>query len=398
MILFIAPNPNNAKKHEGFLQRVAAIDALFKDQDKHYSSDYDDEQLAKLMISADVIYVHSMYNADRIAECYKAFGDKIITDLHGVVPEEEGYADNQEGARVMASVEKLVFQHGRYFVAVTEVMVRHFKSKYPLSKKAKWMVLPIHADYGHDIDFGKKKSNEVVYAGGGQSWQNVDLMIDTIQTADDYHFTILTHETELFAPIKKLEKKVSIQSVAADKVVNYYKHASLGFILRNESLVNTVACPTKLVEYLAYGVVPIVISPEIGDFYALGYQYITLDDFKNKQITNDYLKSAQQQNRGVYEKLRSRTDKNKELLRNLVKEISNNKESTDNKFSPETIVANIALRRALNVSIRQDYQIEVYKKMINEYADLVERQSQHLPTTKLKKSISRLNSLRRRYR
>ena len=35
---------------------------------------------------------------------------------------------------------------------------------------------------------------------------------------------------------------------------------------REEILVNAVACPTKLVEYMYWGVVPVVITPNIGDF------------------------------------------------------------------------------------------------------------------------------------
>jgi hypothetical protein len=58
-----------------------------------------------------------------------------------------------------------------------------------------------------------------------------------------------------------------------------YSAADFGFIVRDKSPVNGVACPTKLIEYLCYGVIPIVELVEIGDFAAYGYEYVSLADF-----------------------------------------------------------------------------------------------------------------------
>lgn len=371
MILFIAPNPHKAKKHEGFLQRVLAIDQLFGEDEKHYSSDYDDESLARLIIEADLVYVHSVYNAEKIIGCYSMFAHKIITDLHGIVPEEEMYADNQEQFRVMDSVESRVFSSGRYFVAVTNAMRRHFEQKYPKSNKATWIILPIHGEYGGEIDYSKKDYQKVIYAGGGQPWQNVGMMVDVVNRLEELRFVILTHDKDAFKGIGSGlgDGRVAIRSVGAKQVGRYYESASMGFILRDDNPVNNVACPTKLIEYLASGVVPIVLSEDIGDFKEMGYRFVTIKDLYGAQVRKDDLIAAIQENRSVYEKLLGNTAAAKKRLIKIASSIKTKSKSTQTTKS--LILATFKTQKLENELIRQSYQIEVYKRMIGEYADLV---------------------------
>ena len=63
--------------------------------------------------------------------------------------------------------------------------------------------------------------------------------------------------------------------------------ASLGFILRDNNAVNRVACPTKLVEYIQHKVIPIMDSPQIGDFYEKGLKYVSISDFVRGDIPNE---------------------------------------------------------------------------------------------------------------
>lgn len=60
-----------------------------------------------------------------------------------------------------------------------------------------------------------------------------------------------------------------------------YGTADFGLILRDESSVNQVSCPTKLVEYLLFGLVPVVRSPHMGDFHRLGFAYVTEEEFRD---------------------------------------------------------------------------------------------------------------------
>lgn len=395
MILFVAPNPNKAKNHEGFMQRVAAIDNVFKDYDRRYSEDYDDSELAKLIIEADIIYVHSMYNAEKIATCYELYGHKIITDLHGVVPEEEEYADNQEGFRVMSSVESTALKHGKYFVSVTHAMTKHFHTKYPDSKRAKWIVLPIHGEYDVHNNDSLKNPHQIIYAGGGQPWQNTNLMVDAVNSLPSYEFTILTHDPGAFIGIEhKKNSNVRILSVKAGHVAEYYKTASMGFILRTDTTVNNVACPTKLIEYLACGVVPVVSSENIGDFKRFGYRYLTIENLKTSPSRN-FLTSAREENFKVYRKIKKTSA---DGIRQLLKAGSNIVSSrTDEGNNPSEghIVQALELQRMKSKILRQEYQIEVYTRMVGEYAAIVDSQSRELQSRIAKDAISRIRALQR---
>lgn len=332
MILFIAPNPHKIKEREGFLQRVAAIDEVFNTEERIYSEDiHDNRVLAEHIMRADVIYVHSIYRANMIIEYYPLFGEKIITDLHGIVPEEEEYAGNSSMYDVMSKVEQTVFENSSRFVAVTNAMVSHFKHKYKLAKDARWVVLPIFDTKPLKRKDLKSEPDHVVYAGGTQPWQNISKMVDAINlVGSDYKFDILTHDPAAFGSVKEVNMShVSIKTVSSDQVAEYYKRAHLGFVLRDDVLVNRVACPTKLIEYLGSGVVPIIVSSKIGDFRELGYQYVTYNQFiSGKKLSYKKYIKAVETNYAVFNRLVEQSKKGKRDLLDIYREAKTNKHLT----------------------------------------------------------------------
>ena len=375
MILFIAPNPNTVKNREGFLQRVAAIDSLFANTKKVYSGDLENsDSLAQAMLEADLIYVHSMYNANKIVQCYEMFSHKIITDLHGVVPEEELYTDNQEMFRIMRETEKEVFKHGKYFVAVTTTMKEHFVKKYKDYSSKKWVVLPIYArNKKRTSDFSEKDYRSVVYAGGAQPWQNVDLMVETIRQSKGYKYRILTSDLEAFTKrTSDVKEGLDIRSVDSEKVFDYYKDASFGFILRKDTLVNNVACPTKLVEYLSEGVVPIVLSDNIGDFKTMGYRYVQLNDFRAGGVTDKFIQKAQEQNRVIFESFIESIEHAQRNLVKLTKDIIKYHQEKIVILPEKVIAEKILVQEKFNRLEKLEFQVEEYKKRIGEYAEAVQ--------------------------
>jgi hypothetical protein len=124
LIFFIAPNPHVSKR-EGFLQRVYAIDQLLVEYERKYIEDCEDEGATlTAMIEADVIYIHSMYQAVRIVDYLESFADKVVIDLHGVVSEELEYLGDHAAAKKMSATEQAVFSVVSNFVAVTDYMVK----------------------------------------------------------------------------------------------------------------------------------------------------------------------------------------------------------------------------------------------------------------------------------
>lgn len=397
MILFIAPNPHKVKEKEGFLQRVEAIDKVFNDEKKVYSDDLKNNiELADAVIKADLIYVHSVYNANKILKAYELFPEKIITDLHGVVPEEEEYADNIEVARVMAATEASVFKCGMYFVAVSDAMKKHFESKYELSSKVRWITLPIFNGVKSSIIKKKLTGHKnVVYAGGAQSWQNVDTMVNAINTSDkQYQFTILTHLPEAFNSITgDAKNRTIIKTVSSNEILKYYKQAVLGFVLRKDIIINRVACPTKLIEYLSHGVVPIVLSENIGDFKKLGYSFVKLDDFCKNKITDKQIESAINHNYQVYERFLEKIKQGEAELKHLGGMLIQTSGMRMPIFDKDSLSLELVNQSLTDKIIRYEYQIEEYRKKIVEYADLAEHYRMELGEVKKSKLQHRIKRI-----
>lgn len=368
MIFIVAPNPFKEKHREGYLQRVASIDKILEGHKRYYSDDFhSSEQLAKMLIKADYIYVHSIYQAELIIDCYPMFGYKILTDLHGVVPEEEEMQGEHRRSKELGEIEKKVFEYGAVFVTVTNAMKEHYEKKYPWAKKKKWILLPIFNDLSINKEASNKIPRRVIYAGGAQKWQNVDLIIETVDKGpDEYSYDILTRDVDAFASINKKDG-VNITSVEHNMIHARYIKSELGFVLRDDILVNKVACPTKLVEYLAYGVVPIIKSSNIGDFDKMGYKCFSYEDIINNTITNEKIDEYRAMNFEVIEKLISVSHSGINELRNVLKKYYN--KPINIEVLVESAINNSVNTKELNA---KTYQIAEQVKIIEEYAKAVE--------------------------
>lgn len=310
MIYILANRPKDDEQREGFLQRVWAIDSLLVDEHCVYDDDFVSEDDKKnAMLEASTIYVHSIYNAEKIISLYAPLGYKIVTDLHGVVPEEERFSGNEAVAEKMEAIEAEVMRHGAYFVTVTSAMTDHFMHKYNMKKTNQWIVLPIFNDkLRSNIQRKTYEKNEIIYSGGAQKWQNCELMIRSFaKIRGKVHLTVLSNDSKSLKKIvskyRHAQDNITLKSVANSEIAAYYDKSSMGFVLRDRNTINRVACPTKVVEYMKRGVIPIVQFDDIGDFKSLGYQYIKLGDFEKGNYTTSQLSVAAIRNLEVLNQL-----------------------------------------------------------------------------------------------
>lgn len=305
MILFVAPYPDSHNERDGMFQRVAAIDSAFADTERAYLlisfkrylfprvEKFAEKvtvyrvnlylhfwYIAWLCRKASAVYVHSLYNAIRILPLY--FFLPLVTDMHGLVPEELEM-EGEFRSTYYGFVESIVAKKSKALVAVTNAMADFFTAKHALAHPRIFKV-PIFDPQPPVTEKARSAGKyRVIYTGGTQKWQNVDLMIEAAkQKADDFDIVFLTGDRETFA--RKLSEagiaeKVVLDTAPKKEIPTWYEAAHFGFVLRDDVAVNNVACPTKLIEYLAYGVVPIVIQPRIGDFASYGYSYVLLSDF-----------------------------------------------------------------------------------------------------------------------
>lgn len=344
MITFVAPFPAPGTEKDGMIQRVAAIDALVADQPRQYIELSIRRQwraqttrpsprvvwhrlniilhfprVLRLLLASNTTYVHSVFCALHILPFY--FFKSIITDMHGVVPEETELLGSPGRARIFAIVERIVVRRSRALVMVTEAMRRHYLGKYGETATTT-IILPIFAppDLSDEGD-NARAADLVIYAGGLQDWQNVPLMINAARQVTGLRFQFLTGDP---AKLRQLLEQagvasIDVRSVPHAEVAQYCRRAGFGFVLRDDITVNRVACPTKLVEYLSYGVVPVVLSKEIGDFNMLGFACVTLDDLLAGRLPDvDQLAVMRQRNRHVVRTMQRLVEQGQAELRRLL--------------------------------------------------------------------------------
>ena len=344
MILFICPQPAAANERHGLGQRVSAVDGRFSDVSRiiadvsftqHFKAIFRDRpkklrvlscnaflhlwSLVKLARHADAIYVHTCHYALRVLWLYAIYKN-VITDMHGALPEEIAMQGKWFAALRYAAVERYVVRRSKALIAVTEAMARHFEDKYgdacpPI------FVIPVFPNLPDCA--AEKDATSVIYAGSVESWQCIDDMLIAIRGCSaQLSYTLLSGAAEELAKRAAafaVEKPVHIASVASVELPAYYARASFGFVLRDDHVVNRVACPTKLVEYLHYGVVPILKSERIGDFHAHNLNYIRLSDFiAGKFPSRESIVSMRRDNQKVLRMLREKGDREIARLRILM--------------------------------------------------------------------------------
>jgi len=351
VFLMMAPYFTKERLADGYFQRVQAVDGILAPSDlKIYASWLDadevcgvprvflwdqthmeiryphpdsinDARILQIARRAGVVYHHSITFAN--GDVTKDAAIQKIFDMHGAYPEELRMYGREQQATIDEAQEGLAMQHGQCLVCVTKSMMEHLKQKYG-SIPEKVILLPILDEKRLRQCLAIEKKQEcrmtVVYAGGMQKWQNVKMMQDAIhQTQDRFSYRIFTPSPEAFWKQWKhwwKPKNLEVCAKTPDEVIKAYASCDYGFMLRDDIVVNRVACPTKLVEYLAAGIIPILTSTRIGDFVQDGMAYLSLEDLvKGKLPTGEERDALVQQNLRVVQKLEERFRTGKEQLR-----------------------------------------------------------------------------------
>lgn len=316
-ILFLAPYPTVDNIKDGMINRIKSIDSMFTSFPRKYLdiaikfkkkevARYDNIEvyklslflhfwlIVKLLFKADYIYSHSIWGGRYVFFLFPFCSGRFILDIHGVVPEENRLTYNSPIRYwVLNVLEYFYFLKISVAICVTNSMRSHYNEKYT-HYKGDFLIYNILPSYLNElilhnnvsISSADTKVN-VIYSGGVSKWQNIDLMLDVIgeNITECIKYTLLVNNIS-FVKTKLVERGienvVELKSVQPDELNSYYMNADYAFILRDDNVVNNVANPTKLVEYLAFGIVPIVLSPNIGDYLSMNYEYINVDDFSTE--------------------------------------------------------------------------------------------------------------------
>ncbi|QPH38352.1 glycosyltransferase family protein [Pedobacter endophyticus] len=334
-LIIIAPYPRENNIKDGMQIRVSAIDKLLasfprkyvnisirhKHRIKSRHSDLVTEihlnpilhffDILRLIKGAENIYAHSLYAFKLIPYALLLISKtnkNLILDAHGVVPEEFYFENKKLMGSYLSFLEAQIFKRVNHCISVSNKMAAHFANKYKkgdidwhdhifyihnsnLKETNAEVCDKLRAKYGID-----ERSCVLIYSGNLQKWQNIDMMLAKLSKIinSSIKIIVLTGEMEKFQSLiakYNLSESICLASVSPSELSDYYAISHYGFILRDDIIVNRVANPTKMLEYLTFGLVPIVISPEIGDYNALGYDYLKINELdgsirKIKSINN----------------------------------------------------------------------------------------------------------------
>lgn len=316
IVLANGANPLDDKPREGYHQRVATVDSYLGARNRIYvktnpliGSAHNIRQLGEGCVELEIgdqyhssvvqlfrravaVYSHSILPLvhPHIRNLASLRGGKFILDMHGVVPEETSFMGNEESAQTLGQLESWAFLEADVRIYVTRRMSTHYSSKYPWALGFN-IVCPIFPEIGNTALATRQPNATVVYAGGAQAWQMVDRIVESVHASlSAYTTEILTHEPEIFrqkflaigCPIDDV--RLSVYAARPADVRNVYSRSSYGILCREPHVLNRVACPTKLIEYLSFGLLPIMGSPEVGDFVDLGMRYASMEDFSECRL------------------------------------------------------------------------------------------------------------------
>ena len=109
----------------------------------------------------------------------------------------------------------------------------------------------------------------MVYAGSTVGWQSLELVekqLVPLLTADPtLKLLFLCEESpETLSLMKKFPQQVERRWLRHEQVRRSLMACDIGILLREDSLTNRVASPTKFAEYISAGL-PVLISPYLGD-------------------------------------------------------------------------------------------------------------------------------------
>ena len=318
-IVFMGQFPISEKKHDGAEIRMKSIDKLLNSYFRIYIRNVDGYsvfallikihnnifeiqinryslihkfQLLVIMIASKNIYCHSVYQF--LPVIYYIPFIKLFFDVHGVVTDELILLGKSELVKEYLARENLAFKKARVLIFVTEAMRAHYAQLHNISNKTV-ITLPILGMQSSDVSAdslieGKScyQRPVTVFAGGTQSWQKLPLMREVIENSiDKYSYKIFLHDPSAFS--QKLQngvccKDVLVKSATWTELQREYLTAHYGFVLRSDNTVNRVACPTKLFEYMSFGLVPVLDFEDIGDFKNMGMRYVKLTDYEAGEI------------------------------------------------------------------------------------------------------------------
>jgi glycosyltransferase involved in cell wall biosynthesis len=236
-----------------------------------------------------LLHAHNLYSTF-IAIFFKLLKNnvKVIFDVHGVVPQE--YLWLKKGRRwglayiCLKIIERFCALQSDYLICASKTLKEYFEEKYKVSNKID--VIPNISPFPkRDLkelnsvklsvkkQFGLEDAFVFLHIGSFLQWTDAEKTIEIFKKLGEFFsnafLLIMTYEKKesvSFFLLKNnvLSSQFLVTHVPHEEISQFIPVGDFGLIMRDNSLINQVAFPTKFSEYLACGV-PVLCSDSIID-------------------------------------------------------------------------------------------------------------------------------------
>ena len=190
-------------------------------------------------------------------------------------------------------------KRSRFSFFVSEQLRDYYSTHYGIAIRNSFIMPCFNEQLNPDAFFtrGKYEHNTFCYVGSAVDvWQCFDETIALYgqieQTHDDCRLKIITHDIDVAqaAAARHSLKNVTVMSLPQHLVASEIADCKFGLLIRKNHIVNQVATPTKMSNYLANGVIPI-FSNSLRAYADLAQQHPFLHMVDNNNILNDVEKA-----------------------------------------------------------------------------------------------------------
>ncbi len=227
---------------------------------------------------------------------------RILFDNRGLPIEESQMRNDNIIRKFVRVMKKQVINYAKshcdMYNFVTSPMRDYLVEKYNYKSDIPFTIIPTL--YNTEDNISSTPDNNVCkcdfkfdftvsYIGSMAVWQSSNKLIELIVAIGNKYpkarFFILTKDNLSFSDAipKDIKDRIIFKNVPHSEIKHYLANSDLGIVLRDDNIVNRVAAPTKIAEYLTSGI-PILYSGDIG----------ILTDLKNAGINTPMIDIAHQ--------------------------------------------------------------------------------------------------------
>jgi len=194
--------------------------------------------------------------------------------VQGIIPEESFLRHKSKiRFKILSGIEYISLALSSKQIFVSQEMQNYLEKKYNTQYKNS-IIVPCISEFKDDNS--KKEKDSFVYIGGMSAWQRIDQMLEIfsyiLSIKPNAKLYIATLEKKLARDYieqyieLKYHENIEVLSINNRKDIPYFLSTKeYGFLIREDNIVNHVASPIKLAEYLSCGV-NVIISTSIKSY------------------------------------------------------------------------------------------------------------------------------------